>query len=179
MSEDGCVSISHLYPCLYNDVPCTPIINQLFLAIFITYNWPLYQLDVQNAFLHGDLSPILRGSVRLLLIDTIWSESQRYVGRRIRWRGGQHGGAWSPSLSPVQCANTQSLSSAWHVEAELTRRRNLLAAGRWRWRWASPSPPFPACLLVLHGAGSAFVTPTKKITFFYKKNSLSNSSLSC
>lgn len=28
---------------------------RLFISLANTYDWPLYQLDVKNAFLHGDL----------------------------------------------------------------------------------------------------------------------------
>ena len=28
---------------------------RVFLSLVATYDWPLYQLDIKNAFLHGDL----------------------------------------------------------------------------------------------------------------------------
>ena len=28
---------------------------RLFISLAATYDWPLYQLDIKNAFLHGDL----------------------------------------------------------------------------------------------------------------------------
>lgn len=35
-----------------------PLLSVFFLSLIAIYCWPLYQLDIENAFLHGDLEKI-------------------------------------------------------------------------------------------------------------------------
>ena len=57
---------------------------RLFLSMVVVRHWPLYQLDIKNAFLHGDLDGevfmvlLLRGSLVALYVNcvvTLWSET--------------------------------------------------------------------------------------------------------